>query len=52
MRTLKLHADNLLDTILNHPNMTESQIFQLSPHEKEDLRSRVKAADDVSQACY
>ena len=48
MRTLKEHADTLLDSILNHPNLTEPQVNQMSSSQKEDLRRRVKAADDVS----
>ncbi len=48
MRSLKAHADGLLDSILNHPNLTESQINQMNTTQKEELRLRVKAADDVS----
>ncbi len=49
MRLLKRHADDLLDSILNHPNLTESQINQMDTKQKEELRLRVKAADDVTQ---
>ena len=54
MRNLKEHADSLLDSILNHPNLTEPQINQLSDDQKAELRRRVKTADDVShkQALY
>lgn len=48
MRVLKNHADTLLDNILNHPNLTEPQINQMPSSQKEDLRRRVKVADDVS----
>ena len=48
MRDLKNHADTLLDNILNHPNLTEPQINRMPAHQKEDLRRRVKSADDVS----
>ena len=51
MRNLKEHADTLLDSILNHPNLTESQIYQMDNTQKEELRARVKAADDVSYSC-
>ena len=47
MRNLKQHADNLLDSILNHPNLTESQIYRMDSAQKEELRLRVKTADDV-----
>ncbi|DBB15254.1 hypothetical protein WJX82_011728 [Trebouxia sp. C0006] len=47
MRLLKRHADDLLDSILNHPNLTESQINQMDTKQKEELRLIVKAADDV-----
>ena len=49
MRFLKRHADDLLDSILNHPNLTESQINQMDTKQKEELRLIVKAADDVTQ---
>lgn len=48
MRVMKNHADTLLDNILNHPNLTEPQITQMPLSQKEDLRRRVKVADDVS----
>ncbi|KAL3133563.1 hypothetical protein ABBQ38_007411 [Trebouxia sp. C0009 RCD-2024] len=47
MRVMKNHADTLLDNILNHPNLTEPQITQMPLSQKEDLRRRVKVADDV-----
>lgn len=49
MRLLKRHADDLLDSILNHPNLTEPQINQMDTKQKEELRLRVKAADNVNQ---
>jgi hypothetical protein len=52
MRLLKQHADDLLDSILNHPNLTEPQIHQMDTRQKEELRLRVKAADDVSQPAH
>ena len=52
MRLLKQHADDLLDSILNHPNMTEPQINQMDTRQKEELCLRVKAADDVSQPAH
>ena len=51
MRDMKNHADALLDNILNHPNLTEPQINQMPFSQKEDLRRRVKIADDVSTKC-
>ena len=51
MRDMKNHADALLDDILNHPNLTEPQISQMSASQKEDLRRRVEIADDVSMIC-
>ncbi len=48
MRCLKQHADGLLDSILNHPNLTEPQIYQMDAAQKEELRRRVQIADDVS----
>ena len=48
MRHLKQHADGLLDSILNHPNLTEPQIYQMDAAQKEELRRRVQIADDVS----
>ena len=51
MRDMKNHADALLDNILNHPNLTEPQINQMPLSQKEDLRRRVKIADDVSSIC-
>lgn len=50
MRHLKQHADGLLDSILNHPNLTEPQIHQMDAAQKEELRRRVQIADDVSHA--
>ena len=50
MREMKEHADKLLDNILNHPNLTEPQINQMPAFQKDDLRRRVKIADDVSSA--
>ena len=52
MRLLKQHADDLLDSILNHPNLTAPQINQMDTKQKEELRLRVKAADDVSQPAH
>lgn len=51
MRDMKNHADVLLDNILNHPNLTEPQINQMPLSQKEDLRRRVKIADDVNLIC-
>lgn len=51
MRDMKKHADTLLDNILNHPNLTEPQINQMPDAQKEDLRRRVKIADDVGLTC-
>ena len=51
MRDMKNHADALLDNILNHPNLTEPKINQMPISQKEDLRRRVKIADDVSLIC-
>ena len=50
MRDMKDHADALLKNILNHPNLTEPQINQMPADQKNDLRHRVKIADDVSCA--
>ena len=50
MRDMKDYADLLLDNILNHPNLTEPQINQMPAFQKDDLRRRVKIADDVSCA--
>ncbi|DBA91905.1 hypothetical protein WJX79_009655 [Trebouxia sp. C0005] len=47
MRHLKQHAEGLLDSILNHPNLTEPQIYQMDAAQKEELRRRVQIADDV-----
>ncbi|DBA74201.1 hypothetical protein WJX77_009631 [Trebouxia sp. C0004] len=47
MRHLKQHADGLLDSILNHPNLTEPQIYQMDAAQKEELGRRVQIADDV-----
>jgi len=52
MRHLKQHADGLLDTILNHPNMTEPQIHQMDAAQKEELQCRVQIADGVSHIHY
>ena len=49
MRHLKQHADGLLDSIVNHPNLTEPQIYQMDAAQKDELRRRVQIADDVSQ---
>lgn len=51
MQDMKNHADTLLDNILNHPNLTEPQINQMPDSQKDDLRRRVKIADDVSLTC-
>ena len=48
MRDLKQHADGLLDSILNHPNLTEPQIYHMDAAQKDELRRRVQIADDVS----
>ncbi len=48
MRHLKQHADGLLDSILNHPNLTEPQIYHMDAAQKDELRRRVQIADDVS----
>ncbi len=52
MRLMKQHADDMLDSILNHPNLTEPQISQMDTKQKEELRLRVKAADDVTQPAH
>lgn len=48
MRSIKQHAEQLLDNILTHPNMTATQVGGMTEQQKDMLRSRVKAADYVS----
>ena len=48
MRSIKQHAEQLLDDILTHPNMTAPQVNTMTEMQKRELREKVKAADDVS----
>ena len=51
MRSIKQHAEQLLDDILTHPNMTAPQVNTMTDLQKRELREKVKAADDVSCTC-
>ena len=51
MRSIKRHAEQLLDDILTHPNMTAPHVSSMTETQKQELRVKVKAADDVSHRC-